>query len=172
MIKNSLEQLVEELARILTAVELRMATAESCTGGWISQVLTAIPGSSNWFEGGVVSYSNTMKQSLLDVPREILEQYGAVSTPVVEHMARGVACRLDVPVSVAVSGIAGPGGGSEEKPVGTVHIAWFYRNNVFSEEFLFDGNREQVRHQTVEVALSSLVRLLKTMENSTGQIYR
>lgn len=164
MTKNALEQLAKELAQILTVAGLRIATAESCTGGWISQVLTTIPGSSEWFEGGIVSYSNTVKQHLLGVPLDMLEQSGAVSAPVVQHMAQGVAHRLDVPVSVAVSGIAGPGGGSREKPVGTVHIAWYYRNNVFSEAFLFDGNREQVRRQAVEVAVSSLVQLLRTAE--------
>ena len=164
MTMNSLEQQANDLAQMLTVTGLKMATAESCTGGWISQVLTAIPGSSDWFEGGIVSYSNAMKQNYLDVPLQFLEQHGAVSAPVVQHMAQGVAHRLGVPVSVAVSGIAGPGGGSREKPVGTVHIAWYYRDNVFSESFLFSGDREQVRRQAVETAVSSLAALLKSVE--------
>ncbi|WP_354009701.1 CinA family protein [Endozoicomonas lisbonensis] len=158
---DKLSDLALQLSLELGRQSLKMATAESCTGGWVSQVLTAIPGSSDWFEGAVVSYSNAMKHRLLDVPCELLDKYGAVSQPVVEQMARGVAMNLDVPVSIAISGIAGPGGGSRDKPVGTVHIAWYCREKTFSEAFRFAGDRQQVREQSVEVALSELIRLLQ-----------
>ena len=158
---DKLSDLALQLSLELGRQSLKMATAESCTGGWVSQVLTAIPGSSDWFEGAVVSYSNAMKHRLLDVPCELLETYGAVSQPVVEQMARGVAMSLDVPVSIAISGIAGPGGGTRDKPVGTVHIAWYCREKTFSEAFRFAGDRQQVREQSVEVALSELIRLLQ-----------
>ncbi|MET4694841.1 nicotinamide-nucleotide amidase [Endozoicomonas sp. NE40] len=161
VVTDKLSDLALQLSLELGRQSLKMATAESCTGGWVSQVLTAIPGSSDWFEGAVVSYSNAMKHRLLDVPCELLDKYGAVSQPVVEQMARGVAMNLDVPVSIAISGIAGPGGGSRDKPVGTVHIAWYCREKTFSEAFRFAGDRQQVREQSVEVALSELIRLLQ-----------
>ena len=102
-----------------------------------------------------------MKQKFLGVPATVLTQHGAVSRPVVEQMAQGVADNLNVPVSIAISGIAGPGGGTPDKPVGTVHIAWYCRQNTFSEAFLFTGNRQQVREQAVTVALTELIRLLQ-----------
>ena len=143
---------------------LRLATAESCTGGWISQVLTAIPGSSTWFEGGIVSYSNGMKCNLLGVSPETINAHGAVSQKVVEEMALGVANRLRVPLSVSVSGIAGPGGGTEGKPVGTVWIGWCFDSRVSSGVYCFDGSREQVRQQSVSAALGGLIQRLDSLE--------
>ncbi|AMO56098.1 hypothetical protein GZ77_04595 [Endozoicomonas montiporae] len=158
---ETLSDLALQLSVELEKQSLTMATAESCTGGWVSQVLTAVPGSSGWFEGGIVSYSNAMKHRLLDVSEELLSTYGAVSQPVAEQMARGVARKLGVQASIAISGIAGPGGGTVDKPVGTVHIAWYRRGKTFSEAFLFTGDRQQVREQSVRVALSELIRLLQ-----------
>ena len=153
--------LAAQLATELEKQGLMMATAESCTGGWISQALTAIPGSSNWFEGAIISYSNAVKHTFLDVSNDLLKEFGAVSKPVVEQMARGVAEGLNVPVSIAVSGVAGPGGGTREKPVGTVHIAWYCREKTYSEAFLFTGDRQKVREQAVEMALTELIGLLR-----------
>lgn len=160
----SLLDKAEKLAEKLQNLRLKMATAESCTGGWASQVLTSVSGSSHWFEGAIVSYSNDAKQNLLGVSGVLLEQYGAVSQPVVEQMALGVSRCLKVPVSLAISGVAGPGGGSEGKPVGTVHIAWYCDEQLFSKAFLFTGGREQVREQSVAVALSELYRLLERID--------
>lgn len=160
---SSLEQKAEILADKIQQAGLRLATAESCTGGWISQVLTSVPGSSDWFEGAIVSYSNNMKHNLLDVPEETLHAYGAVSQPVIEKMALGVIKKLETPLSIAVSGIAGPGGGTASKPVGTVWIAWCFDNQVQSRCYLFDGYREAVRRQTVEVALDGMIQMIETI---------
>ncbi|MGI9275714.1 MAG: CinA family protein [Endozoicomonas sp.] len=159
-----LTNLARLLAEKLQKTGLRLATAESCTGGWISQVLTAISGSSVWFEGGIVSYSNGMKCNLLGVSPETISTQGAVSQEVVEEMAQGVASRLRVPLSVSVSGIAGPGGGTEDKPVGTVWIGWCFDSRVSSGAYRFEGNREQVRRQTVAVALEGLIQRLESLE--------
>lgn len=167
-----LTTLVQSLATKLQQMQLKLATAESCTGGWISQALTSLPGSSNWFEGGIVSYSNAIKCNLLGVSQQTLEQYGAVSLAVVEEMATGVALRLATPLSVSVSGIAGPGGGTDSKPVGTVCIGWHINNLTSSALHHFDGTREQVRQKSVVAALEGVVQRLKDLEYNTGQTYR
>ncbi|MRI34922.1 damage-inducible protein CinA [Endozoicomonas sp. OPT23] len=160
---SNLEQKARTLADLLLKANLRLATGESCTGGWISQLLTSIPGSSEWFEGAVVSYSNAMKHKFLGVPEEVIRHSGAVSQSVVESMALGVVKNLNVPLSVTVSGVAGPGGGSPEKPVGTVWIGWCFDNQVRSKLFLFSGDREQVREQTVAAALDGLIKVVQTI---------
>ncbi|MGI9283707.1 MAG: CinA family protein [Endozoicomonas sp.] len=151
---------LEQLAGKLQAGNLRVATAESCTGGWLSQVFTSVAGSSSWFEGAIISYSNAMKQKFLDVPIALLDRYGAVSQPVVESMALGVVRHLSVPLSVSISGIAGPEGGTEDKPVGTVWIGWCFDNQVITEVFHFSGDRERVRKQAVEAALDGLIKVV------------
>ncbi|MFB9885789.1 CinA family protein [Balneatrix alpica] len=153
--------LLTQLAQQLSARRWRLATAESCTGGGIGAAVTALAGSSAWFEGGVISYSNHLKQQLLGVPAALLEQVGAVSQPVVEAMAYGVLERLGVEVAVAVSGIAGPDGGSAEKPVGTVWLAWAGPWGVQSEVFCFRGDRQQVREQAIDQALQQLLQLVQ-----------
>ncbi len=163
IMRPELENSARELAELLQQTGMRLATGESCTGGWISQLLTSIPGSSAWFEGAIVSYSNDMKHNLLGVPRGQLDQYGAVSQPVVESMARGLVKTLNVPLSVSVSGIAGPDGGSDEKPVGTVWIGWCFDHQVSSERFLFTGDRTHVREQAVLAALGGLIKVIQTI---------
>jgi len=137
-----------------------VATAESCTGGWIAKVLTDLPGSSDWFGYGIVSYSNAAKQELLGVPASLLVEHGAVSEAVVTAMAEGVLRRSDADLAVAVSGIAGPAGGSADKPVGLVWFAWAVIGagglKVKAERRQFEGDREAVRRQTVAVALDGL----------------
>lgn len=135
---------------------LMMATAESCTGGWIAQCMTALPGSSAYFDAGFVTYSNAAKQRMLGVSPETLRLYGAVSREVVEEMALGALQNSDAQVSVAVSGIAGPDGGSAEKPVGSVWLAWAKGDQVRSDCFHFPGDRTAVRYQTVIVALMGM----------------
>lgn len=133
---------------------LVLVTAESCTGGWIAKTLTDLSGSSAWFDGGVVSYSNDAKQSLLGVRRETLDRHGAVSEATALEMVSGALERFGAGVAVAVTGIAGPAGGTPEKPVGTVWIGWQRRGaEAHARLFHFAGDREAVRRQTVAQAL-------------------
>ncbi len=153
-----LQSLAARLGQQLLSRKLKMATAESCTGGWIAKIITDIDGSSGWFEGGIVSYSNALKQQLLEVPEAQLIEHGAVSRPVVESMACGVLKQTGSQLAVAVSGIAGPGGGTAEKPVGTVWLAWASSDGMLKSECChFKGDRSQVRWQTVEYALRGLL---------------
>jgi nicotinamide-nucleotide amidase len=141
---------------------LKLATAESCTGGWIAKVLTDIAGSSDWFDSAIVSYSNEAKKHFLKVPDGILLDHGAVSENTVLAMQQGIFMETRADAGISVSGIAGPGGGSEEKPVGTVWIAVSLREQmVHTQKFLFEGDRNQVRLQAVEAALSSLLELVE-----------
>lgn len=134
-----------------------MTAVESCTGGWIAKCCTDRPGSSAWFEGGLVTYSNTSKVTLASVPAALIEQHGAVSEPVARAMALGGARALGAEVSVAVTGIAGPGGGSAEKPVGLVCFAWRLADRIISDTRRFDGDRNAIRHQSVIHALQGVV---------------
>ena len=155
-------KLVQQLADRLIAKKLIMATAESCTGGWIAQALTALAGSSVWFDTAFVTYSNAAKQRLLNVPEGIfsIDGPGAVSQETVLAMAQGALDNSRANVSVAVSGVAGPDGGSEEKPVGTVWIAWQWEEKASAQSFLFGGDREAVRLATVEAGLTGLLQLV------------
>jgi nicotinamide-nucleotide amidase len=156
--QQSLTTKIETLAGQLKVMGMRVATAESCTGGGIAQTLTAIAGSSEWFECGFVTYSNASKQSMLGVQPAILDEQGAVSEAVVAGMAVGALARSEAQLAVAVSGVAGPGGGSEDKPVGTVWLAWLLAGQpVNSRCFHFKGDREAVRYQAVEAAIDGLL---------------
>ncbi len=148
--------LVEKLARVLMSRGERMATAESCTGGLVAGALTELAGSSQWFEGSVVAYDNRVKTRLLGVSEDVLARHGAVSRECAEAMVHGVCGLFDVPVGVSLSGIAGPGGGSIEKPVGLVWVAWQRDGRVWSRDFVFAGNRRQIRWQAVQAALVEL----------------
>ena len=154
---QQLTQLADTLARILTEKSLIVVTAESCTGGWIAQTLTAIAGSSAWFDRGFVTYSNQAKQDMLGVAAETLQQYGAVSEQVVQEMAQGALNNSPAQLAVSVSGIAGPGGGTAEKPLGTVCFGWCRRGaDATSERKQFKGDRGAVRRQAVAHALQGL----------------
>ncbi len=159
----TLDALVAQVANQLLEKNLMLATAESCTGGWVSEVLTTMPGSSRWFEGGVVSYSNAVKHRLLGVPRSVLEERGAVSEAVAKAMAAGAVNCLGSDIALAITGIAGPGGGSETKPVGLVWIGWALPSGVVAKQFLFEGDRQAVREQSVVMALQELVALLENL---------
>ena len=137
-----------------------LATAESCTGGWISQVVTAMPGSSGWFDRSFVTYSNIAKQEMLAVPKSLILQQGAVSKSVALAMVRGAISRSHAEVAIAVSGIAGPGGGSPDKPVGTVWIAWKTPHQEQTKVFTFSGDRLAVRQQAVICSLQQLLALV------------
>ena len=144
-----------------------MATAESCTGGMIAAACTDLAGSSDWFERGFVTYSNAAKIDLLGVPAALIEQHGAVSEAVARVMALGAVSNSRAQVSVAVTGVAGPAGGSTAKPVGTVWFGWCVQGQADTEMLRFDGDRAQVRSQTVRYALAGLLtRLGETMEDA------
>lgn len=151
---------VEELAALLLARGWMLATAESCTGGMIAAACTDLAGSSAWFERGFVTYSNAAKRELLGVDASLIERHGAVSEPVARAMAQGAVDRSAAQVSVAVTGVAGPSGGSAEKPVGTVWFAFVVDGRVTSELGRFDGDRAAVRAATVRHAIDGLRRRL------------
>ncbi len=154
----ALDVLASRLGELLLAGDLRLATAESCTGGWIAKCLTDISGSSDWFERGFVTYSNGAKMAMLGVSAETLASRGAVSEETVREMAGGAVRQSPAQVAVAVSGIAGPTGGTPDKPVGTVWIAWAWPDrSVSAKKFMFAGNREAVRRATVAEALKGLM---------------
>lgn len=151
-------ELAENLGDILTQRKIRCAIAESCTGGALGGTITSIPGSSDWFDRGFITYSNEAKEEMLGVPHKILRAYGAVSEQAARAMAEGAIANSDANVSVAITGIAGPGGGSRTKPVGTVWIAWAGDlQPTFSHCYHFVGNRPAVRHQAIQRALDGLI---------------
>ena len=153
--------LIHELAQALKERGLVCATAESCTGGLIGAALTSVSGSSEWYVGGVISYANSVKTGLLGVNEVALEAQGAVSEPVVRGMALG-ACRVTgADVACAVSGVAGPGGGTPEKPVGTVWIGWSKHSETRAQKFHFSGDRDSVRAQTVTEAIRGMLDWVK-----------
>jgi nicotinamide-nucleotide amidase len=155
------QALVAQLAELLLARKLMMATAESCTGGLIAGACTDLAGSSAWFERGFVTYSNEAKAESIGVDAALIAAHGAVSEPVARAMAEGAVAHSRAQVSVAVTGVAGPTGGSAEKPVGTVWFGWSVDGRVRTERRRFDGDRAEVRAATVHHALQNLVALLK-----------
>ena len=155
---DELTQLATELGQHLQALNAHVTTAESCTGGGIAEAITRVAGSSSWFEAGFVTYSNQQKTKQLSVPEPLFAQVGAVSSEVVQAMVRGAQAQSGARFAVAVSGVAGPGGGSPEKPVGTVWLAWGAGDEVSTERRHFAGNRDEVRQQTVIAALEGLIR--------------
>ena len=159
--EQELRDLAEQLGECLKAKGMKLASAESCTGGWLAKIITDIPGSSAWFEGSVVCYSNKSKHSLLAVAESTLNEFGAVSGETVLEMSDGIFSHTEADVAVSVSGIAGPDGGTEEKPVGLVWLSWGKRDkSVFANPFNFDGEREDVRRQSIKQALNCLLDLL------------
>lgn len=153
--------LVEKLSIALKERGLIMATAESCTGGMIAAAMTDRAGSSEIFERGFVTYSNDSKVELLGVPAAIIEKYGAVSAETAEAMVKGALTRSRADIAVAVTGIAGPSGGTAEKPVGLIYIGWGSQDDIHAQEHRFTGERVDVRTQTVEAALKHLLDFLK-----------
>ena len=161
MTGSPLHALAAQAGQTLQGRNARLATAESCTGGWIAKVITDVPGSSGWFDRGFVSYSNAAKIDLLGVRESTLARHGAVSAETVAEMAVGALQRSLATVAVAVSGIAGPDGGTPDKPVGTVYLAWMMDDGLLhTERRHFRGDREAVRSQTVTAALEGLLDVL------------
>jgi len=159
-----IEQSVPVLAKALLARRESLATAESCTGGWVAKVCTDLAGSSGWFERGLVTYSNAAKQELLGVSAQTLNQSGAVSEQTVQEMVLGILRHSHAQWGLAISGIAGPGGGSADKPTGTVWIAWAGPGDwLVTRCYRFDGDRDEVRRQAVETALRVLCERLREL---------
>jgi nicotinamide-nucleotide amidase len=155
---QELLELAEAVGRVLKARGDMFVSAESCTGGWIGRAITAVPGSSHWYDRGFITYTNQSKQEMLGVSADTLEREGAVSEATVREMAEGALDNSAAQVSLAVSGIAGPGGGSEAKPVGTVFFAWAeIGSETLSSVEQFTGDRESVRRQAVIYALRGLL---------------
>lgn len=156
----ALGEAAARLGQALLALQLRLALAESCTGGWIAKAITDIPGASDWFEAGFVTYSNEAKIEVLGVSAEVLAEHGAVSEPVVQAMAAGARRVARTGAALAVSGVAGPAGGSSDKPVGLVWFGFSVGQREWAERADFDGDREAVRRHSVEYAIESLRRAL------------
>jgi len=161
MTNPDIKQTALKLSETLSSKKMVLSAAESCTGGWIAKSVTDIDGSSQWFDCSIVTYSNQSKINLLGVKSETLDDHGAVSQPVVKEMVLGLLDRSNAGIGVSVSGIAGPGGGTNNKPVGTVWIAWAKPGQLIeSIKYQFEGDREQVRIQAVDAAMHGVVRIL------------
>ena len=158
---SALGELAQRVGSALKAQHLMLVTAESCTGGWIAKTATDLAGSSEWFDSGIVAYSYEAKQAFLGVRPQTLEIHGAVSRETVIDMVSGALVHSGASIAVAVTGIAGPSGGTIDKPVGTVWLAWKRRGGYpTAKSFHFDGDREAVRRQTVEAALRGVLDLV------------
>jgi len=155
-----MQALAESLGQRLSAARATLVTAESCTGGWVAQAMTSVAGSSAWFERGFVTYSNAAKEEMLGVRRETLARHGAVSEATAREMAIGALRHSRGTVAVAVTGVAGPAGGTAAKPVGMVCFAWARGGELRSETRRYAGDRESVRRQSVERALQGTIDLL------------
>jgi nicotinamide-nucleotide amidase len=156
-----LDDIIATLAKTLLANRWRLSTAESCTGGLVSANITALAGSSEWFERGYVTYSNQAKSEDIDVSQNLIEEYGAVSDQVARAMALGAKQNSGADIALSITGIAGPTGGSPEKPVGTVCFAWVLANDqMISETKHFEGDRQQIRQQACDFSLRKLLSLV------------
>ncbi len=160
-ISSRIHKSVQNLAKLMTDKQLKLVTAESCTGGMLAQKITSISGSSKWFECGFVTYSNDSKIRMLGVQSDVLNEFGAVSEEVAEQMALGAQRNSAADIAVSVTGIAGPEGGSAIKPVGTVYIAnVILHRGVFTTHYLFAGDRLAIREQTTLAACTQLIERL------------
>jgi nicotinamide-nucleotide amidase len=169
MMDTTAETLARQLGALLLSAGRMLVTAESCTGGGLAELVTRIAGSSQWFERGYVTYSNAAKQELLDISYEKLEKYGAVSEQTALTMAEGALEHSHASIGVAITGIAGPEGGTDDKPVGTVCLAWVDRSGYANTARIrFKGNRLQVREQACLLALQGLVDILEKQVSAPG----
>lgn len=169
MVDEELEQLAMDVGRALKSTGLNLVTAESCTGGWVGEAVTAIAGSSDWFDRGFITYSNAAKRDVLGVAGITLIQHGAVSEETAREMALGALKQSRAQISVAITGVAGPGGGSADKPVGTVCFAWAKNDAALrSERRLLKGDRTEVRRQSVLIALRGILGLCSQDETAVA----
>lgn len=163
LINEALLKKAQALGELLNTLQARVVTAESCTGGAVAAALTAVEGSSAWFDAGFVTYSNSMKEQLLGVSPALIARYGVVSDAVVKAMVEGACHKACAHYGIAISGIAGPAGGSTTKPVGTVYIAWGNQKHVVAQAFYFKGNRDSIREQATQAALLVLTQHLQAL---------
>ena len=169
MFDEELERLAADVGFALQSAGLRLVTAESCTGGWVGEAVTAIAGSSAWFDRGFITYSNAAKREVLGVAAATLSQHGAVSEETAREMALGALKQSRAQISVAITGVAGPGGGSADKPVGTVCFAWAKNDAALrSERRLLKGDRTEVRRQSVLIALRGILGLCSQDETAVA----
>jgi len=158
----NVSDLTKTLAEILLSKNWTISLAESCTGGLVCATLTELAGSSEWFERGYITYSNEAKSECLDVPVDLIESHGAVSEQVAMAMAEGARINSGSNVAISITGIAGPSGGSVEKPVGTVCFGWATENQTLTKTMRFEGARQMIRQDATEFALSELIALLRS----------
>jgi nicotinamide-nucleotide amidase len=162
-----MERLAMEVGRALKSTGRLLVTAESCTGGWVGEAVTAIAGSSDWFDRGFITYSNAAKREVLGLAAATLDQYGAVSEETAREMALGALKHSRAQIAVAITGVAGPGGGSADKPVGTVCFAWAKDDiTLRSERHLLNGDRTDVRRQSVLIALRGILAMSSSNETA------
>ncbi|MBS4097486.1 MAG: nicotinamide-nucleotide amidase [Sulfuricella sp.] len=158
---DALDELATRVGAALKQNNLWLTTAESCTGGWVGAAVTAISGSSQWYDRGFITYTNLAKQEMLGVSEATLADHGAVSEATVREMALGALAHSRADIALAISGIAGPTGGTPDKPVGTVCFAWADKNGkLYSEKYIFPGDRRDVREQAVTLALEGVLAML------------
>lgn len=156
-----LYELSEQVSKMLLQQDMILVTAESCTGGWLGQVITAVPGSSLWYDRGFITYSNLSKQEMLGIQSASLEQFGAVSPQIAHEMVLGALKRSHAHIGVSITGIAGPTGGTLEKPVGSVCFAWAIKDGSVQKKVQnFSGDRDTIRFKAVETALNGLLMLM------------
>ena len=161
---TKLQILSSKLGDILVSKKLYFTSAESCTGGWVGKTVTSVRGSSRWFGCGFITYSNSSKQAILNVSDDTLKNFGAVSEEVVREMVSGALDKSAADLGVAISGIAGPDGGTKDRPVGTVCFAWALKDNLITTSVeKFNGNREEVRYYSVEKALLGTIDFIKDL---------
>ena len=157
---QTLTTITQQLGEMLCKKNAKLTTAESCTGGGISEAITAVPGSSQWFEFGFVTYANTAKQKLLGVSKETLDKQGAVSEQVVMELAQGALLQSGADYAIAVSGVAGPDGGTKDKPVGTVWVCWHTPTESWAQKLMLSGDRQTVRTAAIKKSLQQLLQHL------------
>ncbi|NLE02168.1 MAG: CinA family protein [Fibrobacter sp.] len=162
--KMTLEELSQRIGKALLDKNFTLSVAESCTGGLLGSVITETPGSSAYFRGGIISYDNGIKEKLLCVPHQVLLEFGAVSSQTVEAMAKGAATLLETDCAISVSGIAGPDGGTQSKPVGLVFIGIAVKEDIQTYRFIFKGTRSEVREQATRTAFSLLLQQLDSRQ--------
>jgi nicotinamide-nucleotide amidase len=157
---QTLTSIAQQLGEMLCKKNAKLTTAESCTGGGISEAITAVSGSSQWFEFGFVTYANSAKQQILGVSKEALDEYGAVSEQVVKQMAQGAIKQSQADYAIAVSGIAGPDGGTQDKPIGTVWVCWQTPTRSWTQQLMLSGDRQAVRTAAIKKSLQQLLQHL------------
>ncbi|OFZ70546.1 MAG: damage-inducible protein CinA [Betaproteobacteria bacterium RBG_16_58_11] len=159
---DDLNIIAEQVGAALKSRGLMLASAESCTGGWVGEAVTSVAGSSHWYDRGFITYTNESKQEMLGVSAQTLAEFGAVSEQTVREMAAGALKHSSAQIALAISGIAGPGGGTPDKPIGTVCMAWATRSGAGrSQTFYFDGDRTEVRRQAVLAALHGVMQMIE-----------